>query len=408
MTDNSESRSRWRWITLGALILLIVSLVSFLDRRTLEDISTSEHVNTPSRVIEPSSSISDNELPKSHSSSSSSNNVDKTNAAAVTYELCGVSGAGRVRIDGETLEQHVTRITNKAIGRWKAALLASKDSRRHAVALALDNANPQPNPLNYSAPDTSSNNNLVLLAMETNDPAIYALALGQCGEEFMDMAAGPCQGLSVEHWAQIDPDNAVPWLWVASRADKIGSHERANEALGRALNASRFQSYVGMLGALALNELPPDVTPLEKTIAGDDVISIARLGTPLVIVNLCAESALQIPERKEQCSLITNMLASQGSTIIEVAMAAILSKRLGWPDEKSNSLSAESDSYRLASRDFLIAKGPDANQEFRCEKVLRNNSFVDQIKAHKGNERAAIRATIEASNKQNSAGGTGQ
>jgi hypothetical protein len=35
--------------------------------------------------------------------------------------------------------------------------------------------------------------------METNNPAIYALA--QSGENNLDMAVRPCQGLSLDHWA---------------------------------------------------------------------------------------------------------------------------------------------------------------------------------------------------------------
>jgi hypothetical protein len=198
--------------------------------------------------------------------------------------LCGVSGPDQLRNDRETVDQHVARVTDETEGRWKAALLESGDPKRRAVGLALVNAKPSPDSWTYTAPDTPSNNDLVLLAMETNDPAIYALALGQCGEDNLDMAVGPCRGLSLEHWAQIDPDNAVPWMWIASRADRAGNHVQADEALGRAANASRLDSYVGAMSALALAALPPEVAPLEKAVAGADLISISRLVAPVALI----------------------------------------------------------------------------------------------------------------------------
>jgi hypothetical protein len=78
-------------------------------------------------------------------------------------------------------------------------------------------------------------------------------------------------------------------------------------------------------------------------------------------------------------------------------LAAMLSKRLGWPDDKSNALKKEFDSYRAA----LSYPWNKANpvQGFGCEKVLRYDSFIDQLAAHGGSRRAAMRATIEAQRK---------
>jgi hypothetical protein len=319
--------------------------------------------------------------------------------APVTDDLCGVSASDRVRNGRETLEQHVARVTGKTIGRWKTALLKSRDPRERAVGLALGNAKPALDSSAYAAPDMPANNDLVRLAMETNDPAIYALALGECGEKIVNMAPGPCQGLSLEHWTQIDPNNAVPWMWIASRADRTGDRVRTDEALSRAANASRLESYVGAMSALALDALPPQVAPLEKAVAGADLISISRLVAPVALVaSLCSEQALQVVMRKQQCSSMTNLLATQGSAIIEVTMAAILGKRLGWPEDKWIPLQKESDSYRDALS-YPWSKADPGGPGFRCEKVLNYDYFIDQLAAHGGSERAAMKATIEAPRK---------
>lgn len=130
----------------------------------------------------------------------------QTPRVVLVDELCGMQGPGLRRASNETIGQHVMRVTHAAISGWTGSLVASEDPRREAVGFALENAHP-------GAPgdrgkDTPVNNNLVLLAIETNNPVIYALALSQCGD--LDQTSGPCQALSWEHWADIDPDNAVP------------------------------------------------------------------------------------------------------------------------------------------------------------------------------------------------------
>jgi hypothetical protein len=353
----NESRRSWRWLVLGGLTVFSLLLVFLVTR-----------AGPPERAIA---------------------------GARVTDDLCGVSGSDQLRNDRETIEQHVARVTAKTVGRWRMALLRSADRRQRAIGLALGNAEPASDSRTYAKPGTPANNDLVLLALETNDPAIYALALGQCSENNVDMPAGPCRGLSLEHWAQIDPDNAVPWMWIASRADKTGDPVRTDEAFSRAAKASRLDSYVGAMRALALNALPPKVTPLEKAVAGADLISISGLVAPVALVTtLCSERALQIATRKQQCSSATNVLATHGTSITEVAMAAILGERLGWPEDKWIALRKESDSYRPAPS-YPWGKA-DSSAGFRCERVLRYDSFIDQLAAHGGNERAAMKATIEA------------
>jgi len=314
----------------------------------------------------------------------------------VTDDLCGVSGSDQLRNDRETIEQHVARVTAKTVGRWRTALLRSADRRQRAIGLALGNAGRAADSRPYATPGTPANNNLVLLALETNDPAIYALALGQCSENNVDMPAGPCRRLSLEHWAKIDPDNAVAWMWIASRDDKSGDPVRTDEAFSEAAEASRLDSYVGAMKALALGALPPKVTPLEKAVAGADLISISGLVTPVALVTtLCSEQALQVVTRKQQCSSVTNVLATQGTSMTEVAMAAILGKRLGWPQDKWITLRKESDYYRQAPS-YPWSKA-DSSAGFRCRTVLRYDYFIDQLAAHGGSERAAMKATIEAS-----------
>jgi len=383
----------WRWIILGALALFALLLFLVLLNRQRPEATSAG----------PSASASSSRGPRDMSLPGPSHPTPASTAAAETGvkdNLCGVSGSELLRKSGESIQQHVARLTDATMSRWRAALLASEDPRQQALGLALTDAQPTPNPSAYVAPDTSSNNSLVLLAIQSNDPAIYALALGQCGEQNLEMAVGPCQGLSVEHLAQIDSDNAMPWMWIASRAEMNGNFALADEALGHAANASRLQSYVGAMRVAALDVLPPDVTPLEKAMAGVDLQSIARIGSPFGgMLSLCSEEALQGAQRNEQCSSILNLLSTQGSTFLDVAEAAILSKRLGRPEDKNLELQNERDLYSHEANTSYPWNQMHAAQGFRCENLQRYDDFIDQLAAHGGNERAAMKATIEAQRK---------
>ena len=377
------------WLLLGILAVAILGLwLLFVRRAPPEQPRTARSLAPPRPAAHPAPTPAP--APAEHTPV----------AAAVPpaqEELCGVSGADQQRASGESVEQHVARLTRQAIERWRKSLLENTNPRQRAMGLALRDARPGAGGL-QEAPDTSSDNALVLLAIETNDPAIYSLALGQCGAGDPQMAAGPCQGLSLEHWAKIDPDNAEPWLWIAARTDAAGDGTRTDEALRRAAGAARLDNYAGVMGAVALGALSPQVSPLEKAVAGADVISIARSTTPFALVTrLCSEQALQEGARKKQCAAVAKLLATEGSTLIEVAMAWRLGQRVGWPEDQWLPLQSEQRSYTQAlSYPWAAA---DVGGGFACPVVKRYDYFIDQLAAS-GDERAALKATVEF-NRQN-------
>lgn len=311
---------------------------------------------------------------------------------AVKDELCGVSGSGLFRIGDENIEQHVARVTEPAISRWKGSLTASEDPRRRAIGLALANAQPTPNPGEETSKDTPVNNSLVLLAMETDDPAIYALAIGQCQDGDYGMAPGPCEGLSWEHWANIDPDNAIPWLWIAAKAERASDQQGVEAALAKAASAAGIEEYGTPLSALAIDALPGDLPPLEKAVAGAEVISAAPGGAPIAILSLCSESSTQQPLRKEQCSNIARALAKQGSTLIDLVLASRLADRLGFPQDTRTALSRESKNARaiMARRIPYPWSDLSGGSGFRCTTLLAYDAFIDAVMAARGSVRAAL------------------
>jgi hypothetical protein len=316
----------------------------------------------------------------------------------VVDALCGLKGTALIRAGNESFARHVMRVTQTAISAWKTALAASDDPRRQAVALALENAHPDAP--GEKPKDTPVNDGLVLLAIDTNDPVIYALALRHCGGDNYDMAAGPCQGLSWEHWANIDPDNAAPWLELAAKADSFGDQQGVENALAEASKASRIDSYGSTVVAIALNALPRNMAPLDKAVAGADVIYGLGMSTPALALlqTLCSDVAIEEPTRRQQCTSIANDLADRATTLLDVGAAAMLGKRLGFPADRQTRLELE---WRNDNRAFVAltpwhytngGSGFTLASDFGCNTVLGYGAYIDALEAAGGNERAALAA----------------
>jgi len=381
----------WRWAVLA--VALVVSLVPILMGRRAPPRQITDTVPAHLSMARTSA-----EKAPSRARTVAERAPVDTSRPAVADELCGVKGAAVKRAGKESFAQHVMRVTQTDIGAWKSALAASDDPRRQAVALALENAHPD-------APggepkDTPANNGLVLLAIDTNDPVIYALALSHCTGDGYGMAAGPCQGLSWEHWASIDPDNGAPWLQIAANADSRGDQQGVEQALAKASMASRIDAYGSTVVAIALNALPPDMAPMDKAVAGEDVIVALGIATPAlhIAATLCSDTAVEEPTRRQQCTAIANDLADRATTLIDVAAAAILARRLGFPADRQTALELE---RRNVDRTFFALNpwhytsedtGLTLASDFGCNTVLGFGNFIDALEASGGNERAALAA----------------
>lgn len=393
MKTERPSGWAWRWIAVATVLLVCLLTVILLVKRAPQ-----EHLAIRT---EPGSAPLQANPPRvqAHANVDVPRAAAPTPAPAVIDDLCGVNGPDRKRAGNETLDQHMARLTQRAIRRWKEALAASEDPRRQAIGLALTDTKPDAHistpeeriPGNEPSKDTPINNKLVLLATESGDPAIYSLAIGQCRDATNDMASGPCQGLSWEQWADIDPDDGMPWLWIAAKADHAGNQQEVEEALAKASTAPRIDGYWSTLSAVALGALPSDSAPLEKAVAGADVTSIPAVGTPFAIISLCSASAIQQTRRKQECSAIAATLAKQGSMLIDLVMASSLADRLGFPPETRAVLSAEAKRARAAVSKSFPWSFPLEGSKFGCDTLLAYDRFVDVLRAD-GNERAALLA----------------
>ncbi|MGH6611092.1 MAG: hypothetical protein ACRECQ_12635, partial [Burkholderiaceae bacterium] len=61
---------------------------------------------------------------------------------------------------------------------------------------------------------------MVRLALTTRDVDAYANAFQVCSKAAFSSAVPSCKLISAERWAQLDPDNAAPWLYIAHDAQR--------------------------------------------------------------------------------------------------------------------------------------------------------------------------------------------
>ena len=81
---------------------------------------------------------------------------------------------------------------------------------------------------------------LVRLAVNTQDPDVYVMAMRACRSIIPDSPPAACSSLTLDQWTQLDPDNAMVWLLNARAARMRNDTPGFDDALQRASRAKFF------------------------------------------------------------------------------------------------------------------------------------------------------------------------
>jgi hypothetical protein len=180
-----------------------------------------------------------------------------------TVDVCGV---GKVAIDDPQrakVEAEFGAKLDKDLLRWRDALLNSSDVRARAAGMFIDG---RIDSVSFvKAPSQKALDSLVQLEMETNDPAVYAIALASCDAVKTPTPGGSCESISRQGWSKLEPDNAAPWLEIAGAARAAHDTAAENTAFAKAIKASRIDGYDYSLFGFAEPEMPADTTPMERS-----------------------------------------------------------------------------------------------------------------------------------------------
>ena len=191
---------------------------------------------------------------------------------------------------------------------------------------------------------------LARLAVVSRDPRVYVLALNSCGRT--GAGEGACRLLSAEQWAQLDPDNAAPWIAVLERAVQQRDAAEQTEALHRIAVSRRSDQRFGAVAAYLIDRLPNDEASMPATLAlAGEVIGVeaawSMAGYQQVAVQ-CNDMTLRDVNRREVCSAVAELLAERSDTLIERGIGTLIGQRVGWSDERVDRMRGEVTAYQGA------------------------------------------------------------
>ena len=255
--------------------------------------------------------------------------------AADETDLCGY---GRVKeSDVENVRDQSAKDADEVLDGLKKKLAASKDPRQAALGLYM----------------LGSKEALVKLASGSRDPQVYALAFLSCGYT----GGGACDLLSAQQWAEMDSDNGVPWLLVASAARPRfvpqGDPERnvaMYQAVVRASSAKRFDSYLpdflGMLQRPQILDQPPQTRS-----ALDDVLMGMQMALPMIsyapFIEYCRDATVDGVTRASVCTNLANVLLGD-RTMLGFSAGVRLAESAGWSPDRVGALQKQRTEYQGA------------------------------------------------------------
>jgi len=306
-------------------------------------------------------------------------------------EVCGFGKLQLDRGDPMGVAKSLGALARKADAQWKSALLDSDDYRARAVGLMLQGGNLDGD----AASVEQARDALVQLATGAADPAVYAMAVHLCNTYADPSPSGSCQHISLREWANIDPDNAVPWLYLAGKASAANDAAGATDALGRAAAAHKTDSYNWSLFAYAQPEMPADATPFEQYYLATELIGYeaARFEPQYTVAsNLCSADAVQDERVRQPCDALAELLVSRGTTLLDLGVGKSIGAHVGWPSERLTGLTQEGNALMQSLMQPMATVSTDP---WDCNSVRLGNELVRQI-ARLG-ELGAARDALERS-----------
>jgi hypothetical protein len=388
MNDKESSiftRSNSRRLLIGSLIIAIVLVFALLVR------GRSHQAIAPVRVANNANNVRTDALPvrKQRVDAPKPIVVDDTGKIAI----CGF---GKVPIDTTdpfAVGQYVGAVTKKAGARWLSALQDSDDLRARAAGLLLEGKITGDDRMRAVAEQTRDA--LVQLAVGAGDPAIYAMAVILCGTDSSTPIKGACEQISLRAWAQMDVDNAVPWLLLAEKAREKHNIEAEADAFSQATKAHKIDSYNDSLYAFSVSEIPKDATPLDQSYFATAVIGIeaaTRAVQYTTVSKHCSTDAVRDTNVREQCNTLAELLLAKGTTLLDLGLGIRIGARVGWSPERVNDLTQQENALMQA----IVQSTPTGNGDlWTCDGVRLINAYMGQ-RARLG-ELGAARDALERS-----------
>jgi hypothetical protein len=409
--DEAESGTRARWLGVVLILVALVALVWQAWGSGAGDEPPPVAPNAPVGKTSLQDMLAGVDGAKLGAwAASSAAHPAMTASAPLAPDETEICGLGRVKADESGQPKDMTPIrmaAQRARGRLLSTLANSPDEVARATGLLLMSAgSPQ---LADEACDTADcarrtvpGNNagsglradlvardaLASMALTTRSPKVYALAMNACRDHRKE---GVCLQLSPEQWARLDPDNAVPWLYVAADAGDRREAPTAAEAFFRVSRAARSDAHAGALTGLVLSKLPTEWPLLDRVALAGEVLSLeAAAVMPFVPASqYCSVAEVRDVNRQQVCSAMAEVLVNKGSSLMDVALGTSIGQRVGWPAERLAALQDE--------REALLQLNEQAapKQPWSCLGLVRTLSQLTEMGQH--GELGAMRRALKQS-----------
>lgn len=194
---------------------------------------------------------------------------------------------------------------------------------------------------------------LAKLAVASQDPTAYALGVYGCRLS----RAGACAQLTTARWAQLAPDNAVPWFVLAEEAHQNKDEVALAEALHRAARAKYSDYDWSAMLAMADHREAVALAPASRLVFLTTLIGIySAFPTPgyLAASEACSQARLGDAARRQLCSDLATMMTERSGSLLELSLGTAIGERTGWPAERVQRLRDEKEAvFMVSARDWI-------------------------------------------------------
>lgn len=298
------------------------------------------------------------------------------------HELCDY---GRVNLrNGFTLPTTIKADARLALERAANDLMARGNDADRAFGLKLRAA--------AAASGVPWSEYLAQLALTTNDASAYARAFHACEKPDVATYARSCALVSAERWAQLDPHNAAPWLYVAQKAQQRKDDSALENAVYRIAAARtsdvRWGADYLLMQSRSVQEQPRYtqaalMIELIGMTAGFPMTHLSTLST------FCGREQMINGNRRQLCRDVATTLIEKDTTSMGVMAGIGIAERAGAPTELIARLRDELDAVQAT--DLFLTLNESL---LGCTWFEKTRSRLEDI-ARRG-EVASARASINA------------
>jgi hypothetical protein len=154
---------------------------------------------------------------------------------------------------------------------------------------------------------------------------VYALALRTC----WGRATQACDGLSARRWAEIDPDNAMPWLMMLDDSGRHGDVSGLQEAMFHATRARRLaeRDRAHLQPIIDMASSDPESLLAARALAVDAIgIAAAQVGP--IGYTACKGASRDNANVWQQCVALVDLLENRSDSLYARQVGASIDRRL--------------------------------------------------------------------------------